>query len=365
MKFRRLTLIGLAAAAAGTGGGAWAADDSGAIYIAPLAQYFDLGGNRHAKDGFGYQLGLGYDFTSGWAGELALGNGSFNTKPASGKNVKLTSATADVLYRFLPDSTVRPYVLAGVGHIDDQLGGDNKLGTALAEGGVGLLTGLGDQTGSTRLLLRTEAKYRREFIDTTTYGARDPSDVVFGVGLQVLFGAPTPAPMVARAVEVIPPPPPPPPPVPMDSDHDGVPDSMDKCPNTPPGDKVDVNGCTIRDEIKLEGVNFATDSAVLVPESDYVLGYAVATLKKYPSIVVEVQGHTDSRGSAQHNLILSQHRAESVMAYLKDHGVSNDMTARGYGKTRPIADNTTREGRLQNRRVTLKILSGLYQPEKH
>jgi outer membrane protein OmpA-like peptidoglycan-associated protein len=95
-----------------------------------------------------------------------------------------------------------------------------------------------------------------------------------------------------------------------------------------------------------------------------VLGYAVATLKKYPSIVVEVQGHTDSRGSAQHNLILSQHRAESVMAYLKDHGVSNDMTARGYGKTRPIADNTTREGRLQNRRVTLKILSGLYQPEK-
>jgi OOP family OmpA-OmpF porin len=127
---------------------------------------------------------------------------------------------------------------------------------------------------------------------------------------------------------------------------------------------VDVNGCTIRDEIKLEGVNFATDSAVLVPESDYVLGYAVATLKKYPSIVVEVQGHTDSRGSAQHNLILSQHRAESVMAYLKDHGVSNDMTARGYGKTRPIADNTTREGRLQNRRVTLKILSGLYQPEK-
>ena len=195
MKFRRLTLIGLAAAAAGTGGGAWAADDSGAIYIAPLAQYFDLGGNRHAKDGFGYQLGLGYDFTSGWAGELALGNGSFNTKPASGKNVKLTSATADVLYRFLPDSTVRPYVLAGVGHIDDQLGGDNKLGTALAEGGVGLLTGLGDQTGSTRLLLRTEAKYRREFIDTTTYGARDPSDVVFGVGLQVLFGAPTPAPM--------------------------------------------------------------------------------------------------------------------------------------------------------------------------
>jgi len=144
----------------------------------------------------------------------------------------------------------------------------------------------------------------------------------------------------------------------LDSDHDGVPDTIDKCPNTPPGDKVDSVGCTIKDEIKLQGVNFATDSADLVPESDFVLNYAVDTLKKYPQMVIEVRGHTDSRGSKQHNLILSQHRAESVMNYLKNHGVTNTLTAKGFGDSLPIADNKTEEGRLENRRVSLKIVGG-------
>jgi OOP family OmpA-OmpF porin len=51
--------------------------------------------------------------------------------------------------------------------------------------------------------------------------------------------------------------------------------------------------------------------------------------------------------------------AESVMSYLKTHGVSNSMTAKGYGKENPIADNKTADGRLQNRRVSLKIVSGM------
>ncbi len=121
---------------------------------------------------------------------------------------------------------------------------------------------------------------------------------------------------------------------------------------------MDSVGCTIKDEIKLQGVNFATDSADLVPESNFVLNYGVDTLKKYPQMVIEVRGHTDSRGSKKHNLILSQHRAESVMNYLKDHGVTNTMTAKGYGDTLPIADNKTEEGRLENRRVSLKIVGG-------
>jgi outer membrane protein OmpA-like peptidoglycan-associated protein len=84
----------------------------------------------------------------------------------------------------------------------------------------------------------------------------------------------------------------------------------------------------------------------------------VATLKKHPELVIEVHGHTDSRGTAQHNLVLSRRRAESVMAYLKEHGVTNTMTAKGYGKEHPVADNATADGRLQNRRVALHIVSG-------
>ena len=117
-------------------------------------------------------------------------------------------------------------------------------------------------------------------------------------------------------------------------------------------------GCTIKDEIKLPGVTFATNSADLVPESAATLNYAVDTLKKYPQMIIEVRGHTDNRGSDKLNLNLSQRRAESVMNYLKDHGVTNSLTAKGYGKENPIADNKTEEGRLANRRVTLRIVGG-------
>jgi len=57
-------------------------------------------------------------------------------------------------------------------------------------------------------------------------------------------------------------------------------------------------------------------------------------------------------------LALSQRRAESVQRYLKEHGVTNTMTAKGYGQNNPIADNKTTDGRLENRRVTLRIVSG-------
>ena len=144
----------------------------------------------------------------------------------------------------------------------------------------------------------------------------------------------------------------------LDSDGDGVPDSRDLCPNTPKGDRVDVHGCTIKGEISLPRVHFATDSAVLTADSSAELDDAVATLKKNPDLVIEVRGHTDSTGTKRHNQILSQKRAESVEAYLKEHGVTNKLTARGFGQSEPIADNKTEEGRQKNRRVTLKLESG-------
>ncbi len=144
----------------------------------------------------------------------------------------------------------------------------------------------------------------------------------------------------------------------MDSDGDGVPDSIDQCPNTPKGDRVDAVGCTIKDVINLQGVNFATGSADLIPTSDFVLSYAVRSLKKNPTLAIEVDGYTDNVGSQKKNLTLSQARAESVMQYLQTHGVTNQLTAKGYGKEDPIADNKTADGRLQNRRVSLKIVGG-------
>jgi OOP family OmpA-OmpF porin len=142
----------------------------------------------------------------------------------------------------------------------------------------------------------------------------------------------------------------------LDSDGDGIFDSQDKCPDTPKGERVDATGCPFNKELQLQGVKFSTNSAELLPESIPVLERAIATLKRYPELKVEVAGHTDSRGADAYNQQLSARRAATVLEYLKDGGVSNTLTSRGYGEREPIASNDTEDGRLQNRRVVLRVL---------
>src|SRR3984957_5119654 len=364
---QRLFLSGLWILAGTAGTGAMAADaydDTGAVYISAMGQYTLLDKDRISDNHAGYQIGLGYNFAPNFAAEVSLSPGSFHI-PGAGVSEKLSATSFDVLYKFLPvTSTFRPFVLAGAGGMSDDIGHPSVTNTAWrAEAGAGFLTGIGSQSGSTRLQLRTEAKNRMEFIQGVADVPKNPGDVIFGLGFQLMFGAPTPPP-VARELPPqppaeAPPPPPPPPPADGDDDGDGVPNSIDRWPNTPKGDKVDAYGCTIKDEIRLPGVTFATNSAELTPESDTVLGYAVTTLQHHPEFVIEVDGHTDSVGTDQYNLRLSQRRAESVLNYLKDHGITNTMTAKGYGKADPIDDNRTADGRLANRRVALKVVSGL------
>jgi len=143
----------------------------------------------------------------------------------------------------------------------------------------------------------------------------------------------------------------------LDSDGDGVTDSQDKCPDTPKGDRVDAVGCSFKEEIKLPGVAFETGKAELKPDSLAALEVAIATLKRYPELNVEVAGHTDSRGSDAFNLDLSGRRADTVLKYLQDAGVTNAITARGYGERQPVASNNDDDGRQQNRRVVLRVLN--------
>ena len=143
----------------------------------------------------------------------------------------------------------------------------------------------------------------------------------------------------------------------LDSDGDGVFDSADKCPDTPKGDRVDAIGCSFKEEIKLPGVVFETNKAELLPESIPVLEGAIATLKRYPDLKIEVAGHTDSRGSDAYNLDLSARRAQTVLKYLQDGGVANALTSRGYGERQPISNNNTDAGRQENRRVVLRVLN--------
>ncbi len=154
-----------------------------------------------------------------------------------------------------------------------------------------------------------------------------------------------------------------------DNDQDGVPDGQDQCPRTPADSKVDANGCAIdvptaantavfvpapsTAEV-LEGVTFVSGKAELRPESITVLINLAADLNVNPTQKVEIRGHTDSTGAADTNRDLSQRRAASVRASLIQMGVAADrLTAVGFGEEHPIADNSTPEGRAQNRRVEI------------
>jgi OOP family OmpA-OmpF porin len=144
----------------------------------------------------------------------------------------------------------------------------------------------------------------------------------------------------------------------LDSDGDGVVDSKDKCPDTHKGAKVDADGCEIAEVIVLKGVNFETASDHLAPDSIVILNDVADTLIHRPHIAIEVAGYTDSRGSAAYNHKLSQKRAQAVAAYLVGRGVkAENLTAKGYGEEHPVADNKTADGRAENRRVELHILT--------
>ncbi len=111
---------------------------------------------------------------------------------------------------------------------------------------------------------------------------------------------------------------------------------------------------TTTGRVAIYGILFDVDSAALRPGSGEVLDTVAAVLKGSPELRIEVQGHTDSTGAAEHNRQLSLERAEAVVAALKLYGVDTTRLApRGLGPNQPVANNATEEGRQQNRRVEL------------
>jgi len=107
--------------------------------------------------------------------------------------------------------------------------------------------------------------------------------------------------------------------------------------------------------VTLEGITFDTGKSVIKTESKAILDQIGALLKNDAALRLEIQGHTDNVGAPTANLTLSQQRAEAVKKYLVDtHAVAAArLTTAGFGDTKPVADNSTDEGRAKNRRVEL------------
>ena len=124
----------------------------------------------------------------------------------------------------------------------------------------------------------------------------------------------------------------------------------------PAGVTVDEDGCPIADVVLL-GVNFQTNSSTLTGQSEPVLNEVAKGLRDHHRLKVEIQGHTDSTGTADLQPRLSEQRADSVRDYLESQGVSAaQLSTKGYG--RDAADGEQRDPgrRLQNRRVVMHVL---------
>ena len=171
-----------------------------------------------------------------------------------------------------------------------------------------------------------------------------------------------------------------------DTDKDGLPDAEDRCPNEA-GPK-ELKGCPDRDgdtvpdiddkcpdkaglpehdgcipaEVAaftgaIKGINFATGSSTILPNSFPVLDGAVKVLQDYKSLRLRIEGHTDNRGGTDMNMQLSRDRAASVKTYLVSKGVDEKrLETDGFGDTKPVEDNKTDKGRAANRRIEFVVL---------
>lgn len=320
-------------------------------YVAPFGTFIKSGGDRDAKDGWGGGMGFGKMLDEHFNIELRgfyQGFGGYSDPVTDqGGRWDLTGGSADLQYYFFRDK-FSPYAVVGIGGMNTSVGGSSAA-SITGEGGVGFTYELHDN-----FLLRSDVRYRynNNFNAHFLPGTDEYHDMTVNVGFVIPFGdkpkaavrSEAPVAPVAAAPE--------PDCSALDSDNDGVNDCLDKCPNTMSGTKVDYSGCPM--SIELKGVNFEYNSAQLTENAKTILdGVAANLIETSQKKDIEVQGHTSSEGSSAYNLKLSQRRSQSVANYLKSKGVTDKLYAKGYGEDFPIADNSTEEGRAQNRRVEL------------
>lgn len=341
-------------------------------YLSPMVTGVFNTNKTPLDDGVGGTLGIGY--RSGYYGfEIAP------TYADLGNAKQIGAAINALLYPF--KSVPNFYATAGLSGVlykdYETSNGDKKdFNTPNIDAGLGYLFQL--SAGRYDYGIRAEARYRvgrRE----QDYNDRDIDldapkrfrQAVVNIGLYLPLG-----------LRPVPPPPPPAPvvvPAPpacsdgVDNDMDGVidfpadkgcsaaddNDEVNPCKAPEPGERISLGGCGTGDVIVLRGVNFEFDKAVLTVNAKTILDNVAEELTVYPSINVELDGHTDARGSDEYNQDLSERRAQSVSAYLQEKGIGGDrLTAVGFGESQPVADNETDEGRELNRRVELKVTSG-------
>jgi OOP family OmpA-OmpF porin len=328
---------------------------------------FELGlgaGNTHpvggdafksaASSGDGQSYWLGYNLDENWAVELGYDNLDFDEIDSKHKAITLNG-----VYRFLPNLMVHPIAKFGLGSYESTSSLDSKTNSMGAKigGGVeadfkyvsiGVLANFHHiiKSDNTADLKNTQAIVPILFL--TLHNALGEED------LDNSQSNAEPATNPAADEKMSPPP--------QakyfnDSDNDGVSNEDDKCSNTPSGVAVNKIGCAEKEKASVRlDVSFESGKTELNVKYESEIQKLADFMKRFADTKVEISGHTDSLGDPQKNQKLSELRAEAVKNAVVSAGIEESrLSAKGYGPTQPIADNKTKSGRDQNRRVTAEI----------
>ena len=371
------------------------------IYINPFAGFQLFDDKRDLSETGTFGVGLEYRFRPHWSVEALYSRADADRKYVPGQS-EFDEVRVDGTYYFAgPDEVWNPYVSLGAGYADfgSDSSGVRTAGSNHDETRVNVGTGFRYNV-SDAVSLRGDL---REFhgIDESTFDTQVSLGISYAFTRTVAQAAPAPT-------------------RPADADGDGVPDSQDRCPGTPSGATVDNSGCepdSDRDgvadsrdqcpdtprgaEVNSRGceldsdndgvvnsqdqcpntaagadvdaagcegvtetiqtftiqVNFPTNSSVIGNAYDDEIRRVADFMRENPETVVEIAGHSDSRGDANYNQFLSQRRAEAVAGRLTGPlGVDpSRVNAVGYGEAQPVASNNTAGCRAANRRVEARI----------
>lgn len=274
---------------------------------------------------------------------IELGLDYFNHRDSS---LAVRAARLSYLFRFLPEQAIRPVFALGFGYAKAQSffqAGDRDVAMIHLRAGV-----------EKELSENLELAFHLDHFSLFKTQPNGISLHDLSPALSVIYHFGRPSPLLAQAATQGASP------AAMDSDGDSVLDREDRCPNTRAGTRVNAMGCAEQQsfEIRLD-VKFRAGTAAIAGNAEAELEELAGILKAFPNLKVELQGHTDTRGSTERNRALSEARAQAVKIRLvQAHGIeASRLTAKGYGSEAPLArPEKTEADRALNRRVAAKVL---------